>query len=240
MKMRIAWVAAMVLLIVVGARLHQISNAFGSIERSLLAYGEAVTLLRMGSDDLTQRARRYVETGDVAFMDSYFRQANVLKMREQALDCLYDTSDSVGAKGRLENALSQSMDLMGIECHAMKLAAISWGTPTNLVASEVRACRLTPEEESMPSAGPDSKRERAVSMLYDAAYAESKDRICGAADCLLVDMLASLRARRESLQRSYTIWFCGQLAVLLFATLVSLPYVFGWKKKGKAAGPTAS
>ncbi len=238
--MRIAWVAAMVLLIVVGARLHQISNAFGSIERSLLAYGEAVTLLRMGSDDLTQRARRYVETGDVAFMDSYFRQANVLKMREQALDCLYDTSDSVGAKGRLENALSQSMDLMGIECHAMKLAAISWGTPTNLVASEVRACRLTPEEESMPSAGPDSKRERAVSMLYDAAYAESKDRICGAADCLLVDMLASLRARRESLQRSYTIWFCGQLAVLLFATLVSLPYVFGWKKKGKAAGPTAS
>lgn len=238
--MRIAWVAAMVLLIVVGARMHQISNAFGSIERSLLAYGEAVTLLRMGSDDLTQRARRYVETGDVAFMDSYFRQANVLKMREQALDCLYDTSDSVGAKGRLENALSQSMDLMGIECHAMKLAAISWGTPTNLVASEVRACRLTPEEESMPSAGPDSKRERAVSMLYDAAYAESKDRICGAADCLLVDMLASLRARRESLQRSYTIWFCGQLAVLLFATLVSLPYVFGWKKKGKAAGPTAS
>ena len=240
MKMRIAWVVAVALLMLVGVRMHQISNAFDSIERSLLAYGEAVTLLRMGSDDLTQKARRFVETGDVAFMDSYFRQANVLKMREQALDCLYDASDSVGAKGRLENALAQSMDLMGIECRAMKLASISWGTPTNLVAAEVRACRLTPGEEALPSTGPDSKRERAASMLYDAAYAESKDRICGAADCLLVDMLASLRGRRESLHRSYTIWFCGQLAVLLLATVVSFPYVFGWKKKDKAAGPTAS
>lgn len=227
MKMRMVWLLTVVAFIAAGAKIYELSVSFDGLERSLLAYGEAVALLRMGSDDLTKKARLFVETGDVAYMDGYFRQANVLKIRDQALDCIDGVPDDQGARKRLSNALGQSFELMKIECHAMKLAALAHGTSTNLVASSVMAYPLEPGEEELPAKGAGSKREKAIRMLYDNEYSGYKDRICGAADCFLVDTLASLRTKRESLHKSYTIWLFGQFAVFLVAIAVSCPYVFG-------------
>lgn len=135
---------------------------------------KAVQELQSGSDILTQQVRMAAATGEQKYIDGYFKEANVTKTREKALQDLAKLDGSADAIVSLKEALSESVDLMQIEYYSMRLVEESTNASPAIWPAEIKQVTLKAEDAAL---SPSEKLNKARMMLIGPEYENAKDRI---------------------------------------------------------------
>ena len=117
-----------------------------AIERYIIAQ-QSATDLEIGSDVLTSAVRNFVVTGDIAYLQEYFYEANVTRRRDAAVDNL-ETMISRDSKAyeHLSMALSLSNELMLDEYQAMKLILSTEDYDEDLIPDVIKETELSVED----------------------------------------------------------------------------------------------
>lgn len=132
--------------------------------------------LQVGSDYLTDQVRLYAVTKDTVYIENYFTEAEEDKRRDKALNAL---EEHLGGKDEeildsCRKALELSNELMEMEIHAMKLAALSVDEDGSDLLPEIADYPLTEEELSMSGA---EKSDAAVGLVFSEEYRDMKRQI---------------------------------------------------------------
>lgn len=113
----------------------------------------AAKQLQDGSDYLTEEVRLFAMTGKSQYMDLYFKEADITKRREHALEDLKQYFDGTDSFTSLQSALYHSVDLMNTEyysmrlvCEAQEIDQSSWPDALQSVELSDEDNQLSPEE----------------------------------------------------------------------------------------------
>ena len=176
--------------------------------------------LQEGSDYLTEQARRYAVTGERKYMNSYFKEANVVKRRDHAVENLKKYFADSEVFTSLEAALKCSEDLMETEYYSMKLVASATGTSRRGVPDEVENVTLSDEDRQLSA---DEKMKKAQQMLNDNAYQDKKQEITNNVSGCMNQLI---RQTKNSQGRATTIFYDMyrklEIGILVLAVLVIL------------------
>ncbi|MBQ7637171.1 MAG: GGDEF domain-containing protein [Lachnospiraceae bacterium] len=141
-------------------------------------YGNArdsIYNLKEGSDYLTEQVRQYAITGNRAYMENYFYEADVRRRRDTAVEeMINDIQVGTATVDALRRALAESNRLMDTEFHSMKLVAYAYAMAETDMPVKVEEWKLTENELEM------SKTEliaEARKLVFDADYASAKESI---------------------------------------------------------------
>ena len=137
-----------------------------------LRYQIANDCFRQGTDLLTDAVRHYVVTMKPEYMEAYFREAQVGRHRDKALEIVSDLDIDQALKDALAGAMEASTKLMDTEYHAMHL--IADGCNSEITHGEISDYPLTTEEHLS-----DLKTHHALAqeLLWNDAYVENKNEI---------------------------------------------------------------
>lgn len=166
-------VLTLVLLLSIILTSQRYSRMEEATERYITAQ-QAAANMQAASDFLTAQARTFVVTGDPVHAQQFFEEVNVTKRRDRALDEINDIIDS-DTYAYLQTALNVSNELLQIECHAMMLAAESYGYDLSDYPEEMRDTAFL--SDASLALFPEEQREKALLMLFDETYQSMKDEI---------------------------------------------------------------
>jgi len=188
-------VAAVCLSVVVIFEAYGTANAYTDMNDSMETYlvcRQSAEQMRDGSDYLTQQARLFAVTGDLANLQAYFTEAEETCRREKALEQMgvYLAEDE--AYRMLETAFARSNELMELEYYSMRLAIEAKGYA---VPEQLRQVRLDPRDAALQ---PQEQMELARSMVFDEVYQERKNGILGEIDDCLETIIGEMRDRQRS------------------------------------------
>ena len=130
--------------------------------------------LQVGSDFLTDRIRCFVATGNKAYLDDYFEEANVTKRRDNALRNLESHRTYNTALSDLRRAMEESTSLMDAEYTAAKLTVLAYGQDLTSYPEEIQDAEVSDADMSLPD---DQKKEKAVDLVFGENYRLAKNRI---------------------------------------------------------------
>ena len=132
--------------------------------------------LQMGSDFLTDQVRLYAVTKDPSYIEEYFKEVNETKRRDAALDSLEEHLDGKDGESldASRKALELSNELMEMEIHAMKLAALSVDEDGSELLPEIADYPLTEEELSMSG---EERSDAAIGLVFSEEYRDMKRQI---------------------------------------------------------------
>jgi len=191
-----------------------------SSTRDYIACEAAAQRFQTGSDTLTRQVRLAAATGEQAYIDAYFEEANVTRSRETALADLSALHGGEDAVTSLEQALSASMDLMQTEYYAMRLVEEAIRTPAAQWPRELSAVALSPEDAAL--SGSD-KMDRAQELLISPEYEDAKSEIAGDVDAALAVFTDTLTARQQRAADVFArIFRTITVCVVLFAAVMLL------------------
>lgn len=174
---------------------------------------KAALRLQKGSDILTDQVRMYVLTGDKAYMDGYFEEANVTKSRDTAVEELRQHFAGTQSLTDLEMALGDSRMLMDREYYAMRLAAQSYGLPENQLPEEVSSVSLSAEDRALNA---EDQLDKSRSMVSDSIYQGIKAKIGDNVNQCVDDLLRLTQQRRDSYSMHFRILYGIQEIGLIF------------------------
>lgn len=181
--------------------------------------------MSLGSRYLTEQSRLYVITGDSTYADAYFTEAEVTRRRDNALQemsaYLEGTDDA--SLNLLADALRLSNELMDVEIHAMKLAAVSVNADLTTLPSKIQDYPLS-EEESQSD--PQQKADAAYRLVFGPAYIEMQQKIGNQLQSVSDSVILVCSQRQENSHASMNRVLNQQLFyTLLVVALVVLAYV---------------
>lgn len=142
---------------------------------------QAASDLEAASDYLTDRIRCFVVTGDIVYLEDFFKEVEVTRRRDNALaelEKLVESSDNAAYQS-LARALDYSNELLEREYHAMALMLESRQyTKGQLekIPSVVKDHGLSGEETALSSG---EKQARAQGLVFDDTYMSYKEKISG-------------------------------------------------------------
>lgn len=165
-----------------------------SAMQDYIACEEAVHMLQEGSDNLTKQARMAAATGETAYINAYFVEADVTQSREKALEELAELDDSADAIAALQQALDASVELMQTEYYAMRLVEESSGTSSAAWPEALRTVSLSDEDAALSSA---DKLKKAQQLMIDPSYENAKTTITDDVQ-LAVDALREKIGQRQN------------------------------------------
>lgn len=195
---------------------------------------KAATGMQLGSDYLTEQIRAFTVTGDRVYYDNYFREANVTRRRDAALDTIERYLSDTTAANALKESKEKSDSLMWREYHAM-LLTISANEEYDLadfVELKEKGVKLSAAEEMLSA---EEKTHMAQEMVFDEAYVRQKEAIIGKMqecidyiekDTRAKELSAAERMRvRLSLQQVYIFLLIAAVVVMvvLSAVLITGP-----------------
>ena len=171
----IGFVLAAALLFSEAAVTRGYKNMDQANDRYILAR-QAANDLNAGSDYLTDRARCFAVTGELAYLNDFFEEVKVTKRRENALVQL--ETIQAGSGNSVYESLSKAMDysnkLMELECLSMRLVQEAKGYDDSLVPEEVSSVVPDSEDEAL---APAQKMEKAQQLIFDDDYMAYKELI---------------------------------------------------------------
>lgn len=157
--------------------LFVITNKYRAVEKSsreVITLSNSANDLEVASDYLTEQVRLFAVTGEKAYYDNYFNEANVTKRRDNALKIIKDNFDNEDeAVTNLEKALNESNALMETEFHSFRLVIASFGYDVNEF-TEVKDYELSAEEIALSNS---DKQTKAINLVFNNEYNESKEII---------------------------------------------------------------
>ena len=147
-------------------------ESMSRFHRDYREFSEAETLLKTGSDRLTQAVRRFAATGFPRFIDAYEAEEKVDRHRDRAL-AIIDAKlpPDHPARDAMHKAMESSLALQDVEHRSMRLVAEAFGMDVAGLPEHLRAVVLSPEEAALDAAG---KRQRAFDLLYSDDYFAAK------------------------------------------------------------------
>ena len=153
---------------------HNLSDMerLAAFHRDYREFSLAETLLKDGSDHLTQAVRRFAATGFPRFIEAYEKEEKVDRNRDRAL-AIIDAKLPADhpARDAMHEAMERSLALQGVEHHAMRLVADAFGMDVAGLPEHLQQVVLTPEESALDAA---AKRQRAFDLLYSDDYFHAK------------------------------------------------------------------
>ncbi len=195
---------------------------------------KAATGMRVGSDYLTEQVRAFVVTGDRQYYDNYFREANVTRRRDTALEAIEQHLSDTTASRALRASKEASDRLMESEYHAMLLIIAADSDYELDDFTELKATgNMLPQNELLLSTA--EKTEKARSIVFDTDYLRQKEAIMGKIDECLNYIETDTRAKeveaadqmrgRLALQQIYifALIIIVLIMVVLTAVLVTGP-----------------
>ena len=209
------------LLVVNAVRLHKTIEEANITHRHLLDCDQAGDLLRNGSDILTNAVRSYVVTGDTAWRDAYFKEANEDRHREAGLAKVATLLNGVELQKVLAEGMSHSVELMHVEYHAMRLVANEQDLASPDCPPEIRNFALS---EAELAASPEKRREMALALVFDRNYATYKDNIYDSTDKTLESAREFFSAYRTSILKKNRHLYTYQ--VVTFIGFVLILFIF--------------
>lgn len=137
---------------------------------------EAAENLMSGSNYLTDQARLYAVTRDYSYAQAYFTEVHETRRRDQALEKLetHLRGTNEDALNASKEAMQLSNDLMVLEIHSMKLAALSAGEDMDGLAREIQDYQLAEEELSYTA---EEQASVAMDLVFGEEYRYRKQQI---------------------------------------------------------------
>ena len=168
----LAWLALDAAIFRESARNLRDMESVAAFHRDYREFSEAETLLKTGSDRLTQAVRRFAATGFPRFIDAYEAEEKVDRHRDRAL-AIIDAKlpPDHPARDAMHEAMARSVALQDVEHRAMRLVAEAFGMDVEGLPEHLRQVVLAPEEAALDAAG---KRQRAIDLLYSDDYFAAK------------------------------------------------------------------
>ena len=194
-------------------------------DRYILAQKSAVNL-EIGSDYLTEKARDFAVTGDMASLKEYFQEADVTRRRDQAVENLKKlmNDENSPAYRELAAALSLSNELMNLEYRAMKYVILAGNYDEKAIPSVLKDFPLTGREQSL---APAELRARAMQMVYGDEYKEYKSRIYGhSRECTEKLLRLAIADREELGEHMDRLLFVQTLLTILMLVVVLILVMF--------------
>lgn len=163
-----------VLFVYVMVRSHQEFQVLQTSTEEYIQCEKAARQLQEGSTYLTEQVRLYATTQKTAYRDQYFKEANVTRRRENALETLREYFDGTDTFTLLKAALRSSQQLMKTEYYAMRLIAEASDPDPSGWPEEIRQVTLKEEDQALSA---EEKLSRAQEMVSDDAYQQVKAEI---------------------------------------------------------------
>ena len=157
--------------------LHSTARRSESLNRMVnnRAYCDsAINDLMDASDYLTNEAWQYAADGNLEHMRNYWREVDLLRRRDKALQTLLHAGLTKQEVSRAMQAKYYSDTLIAGETWSMRMLAESQGVSEKEMTREVAAYKLSKTDEALP---PSVKRERARDYLLGPVYTASKQSI---------------------------------------------------------------
>ena len=163
-----------VLFVYVMVRSHQEFQVLQTSTEEYIQCEKAARQLQEGSTYLTEQVRLYAATQKTAYRDQYFKEANVTRRRENALETLREYFDGTDTFTLLKAALRSSQQLMKTEYYSMRLVAEASDPDPSGWPEEIRQVTLKEEDQALSA---EEKLSRAQEMVSDDAYQQVKAEI---------------------------------------------------------------
>lgn len=180
--------------------------------------------MSVGSDYLTDQVRLYVITGESRYADAYFKEAEVTKRRDIALEGIEGNLRKNDKETlRLSNeALELSNELMKQEIHAMKLTALSAEEDINGLPPKVQEYPLTEEELGLT---PEDKLKAAQLLVFGPEYKDAKqkieDKLSGVTESV-IKICETEQAESQKAMKNALTW--QSICIILVVLLVIFSY----------------
>ncbi len=188
--------------------------------------------LEIGSDELTADVRSFVATGDMEYLDAYFREAEVTRHRENAVRRLRELvgNREVSSLGylSLSKALDLSNELMEQEYLAMNLVLADGDHASVRIPEVLSRYPLTDRQKAL-SAG--EKKALAQEMVYGSKYKEYKDKIAEKTGVCMLELIKKADKARLKERRTMSALLPLQIVLtlaLLFVVLLIVIFISTW------------
>ena len=142
--------------------------------RNLFSLRKSAYELQQASDYLTEQIRYFVTSGDKAYLDDYFEEANTTKRRENALSNLKANQGDTVAFYNLNEAMRESLDLMNDEYYAARLIVDANGYDISTYPEEIQNVTLPGWVNSLSA---EDKKTEAENVVFGKDYQRKKDTI---------------------------------------------------------------
>lgn len=183
------------------------------------------SLVREGSDYLTEQVRLYTVTMDTQYIDSYMEEVNVTKRREKALEELGKYSFSERSGNYLSAALSNSNKLISKELYSIKLVSLANDYDMKVLPQEVKDIQISLEDRELSS---DEKIKKAQSIVFEDAYQSAKALIMSDIEHFLDGIVEETGQKQKSsvgsLESMITQqrWYISALFILNILTFIMI------------------
>ena len=188
--------AAVLALILMLYGLHHMSSVYEELQKSTNSYvtcqDNAQDMIQ-ASDYLTHQARAFAVTGEQQYLDNYFRESDVTKRRDMALQSMEEIIPDSSALEYLGDALNDSIALMKREIYSMRLVVEGRGYDLKTYPKAVQQVSLSDKDQQLSK---QEKLDLAVDMVYDDAYQNEKDKIISNVQSCLDELLADVELRQ--------------------------------------------
>ena len=176
-----------------------VANGYQNMHRANNQYISAqiaASDMQAGSDYLTDRIRCFVMSGEPEYLADFIKEVEITKTRDNAVKNLKDLleDENSAAIESLNNALTLSNELVGVENHAIRLMLEAGYYDTTNIPRSITRIKLTKEERAMTKA---ELKEKAQSLVFDDYYLEHKNRIRDSVNMCTKDLILSSEQQLE-------------------------------------------
>lgn len=175
-SVRVTYVGVMVLMVILAiVVLYKVDEASAVYEKLSTATDGYIELtnaakdLMDASDYLTQEVQLFTVTKDIAHLNNYFKEANDVRRRENAIKTMGLTAGDTRAFQQLQLAYNASIKLMEREYYAMKLVLVA----CNITEYPEELADVVLSDEDINRSG-EKKLKRAQEMVHDNFYYKEK------------------------------------------------------------------
>ena len=214
-------VLAVALLLVVLSTNRSFNNLEQATERYVLARKDAADM-QAGSDYLTDRVRTFIVTGDPASAEDFFREIEVTRRRDIAMENMEASLSGTTTARYLNAALLTSNQLAEIERYAMRLGVAGQGLDISAMPKPLQEVELTAEDGALT---PEEQLSKARELVFDKAYQSAKqtirDNIARCEEALIGETEAAQKRCTRQLETALT----TQTLLILVVVLVVIAMV---------------
>lgn len=185
----------------------------------------AAEQLRSGSDYLTEQVRYFAETGNMEYVQAYFKEANETKRRDNALQELMGVGAEAKFGEQLSVALSWSRELMKTECYSMRLTAEAYSINIADLPKEVQQVELTAADAVLSDEQMEAKGRM---LVFDDAYQKHKNSIYENLDELAENVLSKTQSQITENSQALSKSLSEQrtmITVLFVLTLIMFSFI---------------
>lgn len=183
-----------------------------------IAWEKAAHQIHVASDYLTEQVRLYTQTLNIEHAINYLEELYSKQSREKALEFISNRNIKPEFRANLEKAIEYSNILTHKEIYAIRLIAEGIGHDMAAMPQIVQTTSLSASDKELP---PEEKFKRARSLMFNADYANSKEKIVGALSQFLSQTLTETREEQLAQTRQLGIMISEQRIALIILCLLN-------------------